>query len=353
MDLVLTLDYELFGNGSGNVFQHMIEPTNKLLEICDKYNIKITLFFEVLEYLKIKETWDSGIDMGYKLNPAMAIEKQIKEAHKKGHDIQLHLHPQWLNAKYNNKWIVDDSLWQLPKIKKEDCGYSIDDLLKLGKDTIEDIIKPIDNGYQCNIFRAGGYNILPSDEVVKGMKKNGFVSDSSVYAGGYIDSKLSNHDYRSIKVKVPYWYIEDNNVLISGNKEKRSIIEFPIFAQPIRRIFKYDIQRLKVKLGNKKYALEQLNQKTVRKSKIGKIRYLFEKEVITWDYSLFTFRKLKRFYKKAKKIEEDSEYDLHPFVLVGHSKEFFYSKAFVDFIEYVKKDNANFSNLVRFTNKLN
>lgn len=32
-NIILTLDYELYGNGSGNVFRHIIEPTEKILSL--------------------------------------------------------------------------------------------------------------------------------------------------------------------------------------------------------------------------------------------------------------------------------------------------------------------------------
>lgn len=51
--LLFTLDYELYGNGSGDVFKHIIEPTDKILGIVEKYNAKLTIFFEVIEYWKI------------------------------------------------------------------------------------------------------------------------------------------------------------------------------------------------------------------------------------------------------------------------------------------------------------
>ena len=35
--LFLTLDYELYGNGSGDVFHHIIEPTDRILKIAEKY----------------------------------------------------------------------------------------------------------------------------------------------------------------------------------------------------------------------------------------------------------------------------------------------------------------------------
>ena len=38
-NILLTLDYELFGNGNGDVFKHIIEPTNILLALAEKYNL--------------------------------------------------------------------------------------------------------------------------------------------------------------------------------------------------------------------------------------------------------------------------------------------------------------------------
>ena len=70
---LLTLDYELFGNGSGDVFKHIIDPTYKLLALADKYNVKFTFFFEVIEYWKLKEEWDKGNSMGYSKNPIEAM----------------------------------------------------------------------------------------------------------------------------------------------------------------------------------------------------------------------------------------------------------------------------------------
>ena len=92
--LLFTLDYELYGNGSGDVFKHIIEPTDKILGIVEKYNAKLTIFFEVIEYWKLKEEWESGNRMGYDRNPIEAMERQLKRAFEYGHDIQLHL-PNW------------------------------------------------------------------------------------------------------------------------------------------------------------------------------------------------------------------------------------------------------------------
>lgn len=196
MNLSLTFDYELYGDGSGDVFQHIIEPTNRILNICDSNHIKTTIFFEVIEYLKLKEEWNNGNKMGYSKNPIEAIEKQLQEAAKKGHDIQLHVHPQWVKAKYEeNQWKVDLSNWRLGDFKIEE-NYSIEDMLSNGKKTIENLIREVVSEYQCIALRAGGYNVMPSQKVYNAMQNLGLKIDSSVYPDGYERGELSRYDYR-------------------------------------------------------------------------------------------------------------------------------------------------------------
>ena len=48
--LILSLDYEIFGNGAGDVIRDVIEPTQRMLRICDRHGAKMTIMFEVGEY---------------------------------------------------------------------------------------------------------------------------------------------------------------------------------------------------------------------------------------------------------------------------------------------------------------
>ena len=77
--MLFTLDYELYGDGSGDVFKHIIDPTYALLNVADRYNLKFTFFFEVIEYWRLKEEWNNGNKMGYTQNPIGAIEKQSQD----------------------------------------------------------------------------------------------------------------------------------------------------------------------------------------------------------------------------------------------------------------------------------
>ena len=45
--IVLTVDYEIFGNGLGDVQQHIIEPANQIANLVKQYVIPFTFFFVV------------------------------------------------------------------------------------------------------------------------------------------------------------------------------------------------------------------------------------------------------------------------------------------------------------------
>ncbi len=49
--LLLTVDYEVFGNGSGDVRWHIVELTEWMARICEKFGMSLTVFFEVEEFL--------------------------------------------------------------------------------------------------------------------------------------------------------------------------------------------------------------------------------------------------------------------------------------------------------------
>ena len=351
LQLALTLDYELYGNGSGNVFEDVIEPTKILLILCDKYKVKLTIYFEVVEYWKLEEEWLKGNKMGYTDNPAEAMKTQIINAYLEGHDVQLHIHPQWINAIYkNNKWNLDDNwcMKDVPLESDNNLGIDLFSLINRGKETIENLLKPINRDYKCNIFRAGGFNILPSERIFPILKRLGFIASSSVFPGGYDISKVSNIDFRNLKNDIPYWYVSNDNVL-DQNQRKGGLIELPIFSFPARRLFKYNISRIKTIFKNKISSIETFNNKTNTRSIIKKIIYFFEKEYIIWDYCLFSYRKMNFFLEKALEIKNN--HDFYPFILIGHSKSFYKNKSFEKFLK-MARDRTEYYTLAQVVKKI-
>lgn len=332
--LILTLDYELYGNGSGDIYTHIIEPTERILALAGEYKAKITFFVEVVEFWRIENEWLKGNTMGYDKNPIDDIRKQLQEAHKQGHDIQLHIHPQWVDAEYKNgAWSVNLNDWRLGGYNKQG-EYSLENLLVKGKATLEEWIKPVDANYECIALRAGGYNIQPSGELVKAMQTSGLKIDSSIYPGGKETGTLSNYDYSNVAADKELWQTGPEL-----EKEGTSgIYELPIVAFPIRRWKKFaSIERIKSMLQNRKSAKDSFEAKTSsggagQSSKLDKIKYFFQDEWQTWDYCLFSASLHNHFLKEIKKQEQRVF-----FTLVGHPKGYMGGNGF----KYLLEKSAN------------
>ncbi len=336
MKLILTLDYELFGDGTGDVFKHIIAPTETILSIFNKHNIKTTIFFEVVEYWYLKKEWESGNTMGYDKNPIAAIDSQLIKAFSEGHDIQLHLHPQWLGARYNeNRWQLNLDNWRLSDFDLVE-GYNQNVLIEKGIKTLENLLKPIDANYSPSIIRAGGFNVVPSLKISDAMINNRILIDSSVYPGGYEDGDLSIYDYRKVSYKQDYWIADPNDFSVPSTTEYE-ILEIPIFALPIKRYKKFSYPRLKSILLNKKSAFESAQSKLTNKSLVERVLYWFEEEALTWDYCLFSGKMHDYFFNY---IQQYLKNERNAFVLIGHSKNFT-SKS--DLERFINKANETYS----------
>ena len=333
--IIFSLDYELYGNGSGNIYTHVIEPTERILALAELYNVKLTFFVEIVEFWRIQEEWQKGNTMGYKKNPIEDIKLQLQKAYKQGHDIQLHIHPQWCEAEYNNGyWKVNLKDWRLGGYNKQG-EFSLINLLKNGKATLESWITPIDKEYKCIALRAGGYNIQPSKDIVTAMKEPGLVIDSSIYPGGKETGILSNYDYSNIDSDKEWWQTG-----IELEKEgKNGIIELPIVAFPIKRWRKFaSIERIKSLLKNSRSARDSFKAKTnsgsrQKSSMSDKVKYFFQEEWQTWDYCLFSSSLHDLFLKEVKKQRQRKV-----FILVGHPKGYMGGSGFRYLLEKTKDE---------------
>ena len=86
MMITLTLDYEIFGDGSGDVRRFIIEPTMRLLKILEERDIPMTVFFELEEYLVFRR-FAKAIQKRFGYDPAQLIEEQLEALIRAGHEI--------------------------------------------------------------------------------------------------------------------------------------------------------------------------------------------------------------------------------------------------------------------------
>lgn len=51
LQVIFTLDYEIHGNGEGCSYELMVEPTNRMMALFERYGAKLTNMAEVAEMI--------------------------------------------------------------------------------------------------------------------------------------------------------------------------------------------------------------------------------------------------------------------------------------------------------------
>lgn len=218
-EIILSYDYELFfGYNSGTVRRSIIEPTNLLLDRLDNCGFKANFFIDFLMIKALRQEKDTVAR-----NDLISIENQIRDIVKRGHRIELHIHPHWVDAKY-----VGDGKWDFSNYDHY-CIHSlpasdIRDMFTEGCKILKEIIEPIDGNYRIVAYRAGGWAIQPFDKIKNAMVVNDIIIDSSAARKVFSLTGYSKCDFRFIPIE-DYYHFEDD---ISQPVEKGNFIEVPI-----------------------------------------------------------------------------------------------------------------------------
>lgn len=298
--LVFTNDWELFGDGSGDFYEIQYKPLEYLLKCFENYEAKITIMAEVEQQLKHLELADTYI---WAKEISNSWEEILKQVILKNNDVQLHIHPQWSNAKYDyNQWKLDEQ-WSIAQYPQQ----VISSLLMNGKNYLEQLLKIVNSGYQCIAFRAGAYYIEPSEFIINELLKLGFKCDTSVTKGlvspGY-------YDYNDAYSNMYPWFVSSKSVKYKNN-EQSGLLELPICSDilidsTIFRKYFPDIY-YKIRYGTKLQTEEK--EWSQKRDQIKEIRYPKNRRL----YKLNEKRNLKWYLKKIiTKNSIQLDYDYMP-----------------------------------------
>src|SRR5690349_15871233 len=198
LKVILTSDYEIHGNGEGSPLALMVQPTDRMLRLFDRYGAKLTIMADVAEILRFQEhllrTGQDEFAFG-------AIVDQLQRAVSTGHDVQLHLHPSYCTAVHRNgRWEQDYENYDLARL-----GYRrIVELVHTGREFLESVLRPVKPDYQCSAFRAGNWAMQPSSDAVRALIEAGMRIDTSVFKYGRREG-LVRFDYAAAWSEIVPW----------------------------------------------------------------------------------------------------------------------------------------------------
>lgn len=351
--IVLTNDWELFGDGSGDYFELQHKPLFELFDVLSANDARITLMAEVFQqwsYTAIagSHPYAKEIEQGWL--------EAVSETVRRKSDVQLHLHPQWLNARFDGgRWSLNMENWSLSSLKSDVISKIIAD----GKRYLEDTLRKIDDGYRCIAFRAGAYCIQPEQPILAALKKNGFIADVSVTKGlaaeSYYDFKDANSDL------LPWYASEENINKSSGNPS--DILELPIHSfernesQVLKKFFLdyYYKHFLKIPENEVRWQAEKERIKNIRypvshryykkyqnKGLKFYLSALYSRHLLQLDYDHLTptefLRALRNVLKRKEYQQLDEQGVTLPLIASGHFKDMHNIQNLKTIIELIVKE---------------
>ena len=331
--LVLTVDYEIFGNGTGDVRKHVTDPTTRMAKACECFGVPLTIYFEVEEYLAFCRERAALIPaVGY--DPAAEIRQQLVELARRGHDLQLHLHPEWYGADMSDgRWRLRpdkstvDSLFTTP----EETGRYIAER----KQVVDDILQSAGLSKRVSSYRAGAFCAQPGARLLRALAESGFVSDSSVVKGMIRRDVFATLDFRLAPSGRRHWRIRDDVARINTTGP---IVEVPIYSRLGRRYQQLTPKRLMAKFSRRVPAdrkREMIDQLGVGSSPAAVVRFLLQRFPIKLDFHNMGASQMLRWIRNTSPPPPG---DLDVMVLIGHTKEHRNDRDFADFLAGVALD---------------
>jgi hypothetical protein len=322
--LIITLDYELPYSRKADVRDHVVKPTQALLDICQKYGAKLTVMAEMAEVWAMEKKENAGFQKFLNYDGASEIRRQLGEIIRLGHDVQLHLHPQWLGARWSkNAWELDFSKYRLTDFDYEDMVK----FLYKGKKDLEAHLQPISVDYACLGFRSGNWNTQPSGKYLRALQQAGLKSDTSVFKWGHANIASARFDYRTAYSNLMPWFASGEDI---NRPAAEGILEFPIYSEPVSLLGMFGIRRLSKALRyiHEDRIIRQATKgsacqpESLRKNPFKYVSRLFNTYSKKLDFCKLSGKEMLKLIKNIHRKYYESKGDVTiPIVMIGHSKE--------------------------------
>ncbi|MGH9407507.1 MAG: hypothetical protein ACRD3D_16935 [Terriglobia bacterium] len=213
IECVFTLDYEIYGDGTGTLKELVYDPAERLRTIFAASNVRFVAFVEVAELEKIEACGtDPSIDL---------VKRQIRNFHREGFEIGLHLHPQWSNARHEGgRWVLDYNEYSLCTAPRARVAETVARSLRYLRHAVDHA------SFTPLSFRAGSWLFQPTQPLAGVLFGNGIRIDSSVFKGGLLHNY--SLDYRPALKNGYYWAFSSD---VNEADPKGEMLELPIYTE--------------------------------------------------------------------------------------------------------------------------
>jgi hypothetical protein len=220
--ILLTFDYELPLGYCTDYQEALFKPAENLINCANGLAVPVIFFADVCSAIRFKE-WDYE-------NYYLPFTEQLRRSLQIGHDVQLHIHPHWMNSVFAEGKFIPSPNFSLSSFRETLSGYIIEKIIEEAFRELREICSDGKIDYGCVAFRAGGYDVEPqSKRILNKLYELGIRIESSVIKDFYLDYSFSHIDY-SNSPQSSNWLISKNGPL---TKEGKDLLELPISSMPL------------------------------------------------------------------------------------------------------------------------
>lgn len=224
MRVLLTLDYEIFfGDRTGSVRRCLVEPTDALRRVARRHGARMVFFVDVGYLLRLRSEMRRAATLR---EDHAAVCRQLDAVAREGHEIQLHIHPHWEDARWENgRWQLAGTRYALHAFP----GERIAEIARGYAAALRELAGP----RAAFAYRAGGWVIQPFGRLMQPLLDAGVRIDSTVYAGGWSRSQIQPFDFRAAPARSRWRFGADPLV----EDPAGPLLEVPIASRRLSPLF--------------------------------------------------------------------------------------------------------------------
>ncbi len=348
LSLVLVDDWELRGDGSGDMRRIQFDAMRKLNRIYEDHGLRGSYNAEIMQQLHHLRFGERHPELK---ELAQEWEEVVLETYKRGHDVQLHVHPQWSKASYEGgRWKLGGD-WAIINHPRTEMVR----MISKSREYLENLIRRVNSAYRCISYRAGAWAIAPSEHVLSVLAEQGIVFDMSICGGIKYDNAVVNLDYTDCEETFLPFYPHPTDARRVGTAEA-GLMCVPTFTfRPSRAtMLKRDVIHLRSRLSSRKQtsqttaatpqAQPAASTYTVWQQEKGRAAKLWElsrdhwqPEVRIGDLSFLNIDLLKDMVSSMRRTARRRNVASAPIVLENHSKNITNFDDIKRFAEYVSQ----------------
>lgn len=297
IEVVFTLDYEIYGDGTGPLRELVYQPTEQLCAIFEKWNARFVNFVEVSEFEQIEA---AGSDSAISL-----VKKQVQEMHRSGYEIALHMHPQWYNARHEHgRWVLDNSEYNMCVLPQTRVACLVDRAVSYLRHMVsEPQFSPLS-------FRSGNWLFQPTQVAAGELLRKGIRVDSSVFKGGLQHNH--NLDYRPALKNGYYWSFRSD---VNVPDPTGPWLELPIYTELVAPWKMVTSKRMGM---GKSYGPSRQDFRTKVNRGLDLMRFRYP---LKFDFCRMTLDEMTSMIERVLEKDRQDPEKLKPIVAIGHSKD--------------------------------